>query len=290
MTEDTSPENLRKFLESDDPAMVRMGLSMAKGIEKPKDYHHTLVQTLQRLLTENVFDNSAMIMMGLSIVETIEIPEELFPHLAILTIDLIGHGKGGKAEEIRNKAIEIADTNDILYGFGVDAEFWSLGNADLIVKHLEQTESLWGWFRNAPDSNGYYELRIAIETFPWKSNTFSDGGERAEKLLKKIHNGDGELWDLERRWRIHMPLYDHGLILQQSAEEALVEWGKMNSEDSIWDDQDMDGDEYVLKELNNMSITDLRERCENNELKLSGSKKELIERLYDSVDEINYLL
>ena len=32
MTEDASPENLRKFLESDDPAMVRMGLSMAKGI------------------------------------------------------------------------------------------------------------------------------------------------------------------------------------------------------------------------------------------------------------------
>ena len=31
MTEDTSPENLRKFLKSDDPAMVRMGLSMAKG-------------------------------------------------------------------------------------------------------------------------------------------------------------------------------------------------------------------------------------------------------------------
>ena len=31
MTEDTSPENLRKFLTSDDPALVRMGLSMAKG-------------------------------------------------------------------------------------------------------------------------------------------------------------------------------------------------------------------------------------------------------------------
>jgi HEAT repeat protein len=31
MTEDTSPENLRTFLESDDPAMVQMGLSMAKG-------------------------------------------------------------------------------------------------------------------------------------------------------------------------------------------------------------------------------------------------------------------
>ena len=33
MTEDTSPENLRKFLESDDPAMVRMGISMAKRID-----------------------------------------------------------------------------------------------------------------------------------------------------------------------------------------------------------------------------------------------------------------
>jgi hypothetical protein len=31
MTDDASPENLRKFLESDDPALVRMGLSMAKG-------------------------------------------------------------------------------------------------------------------------------------------------------------------------------------------------------------------------------------------------------------------
>jgi len=31
MTDDTSPENLHKFLESDDPALIGMGLSMAKG-------------------------------------------------------------------------------------------------------------------------------------------------------------------------------------------------------------------------------------------------------------------
>ena len=37
MTEDTSPENLRKFLESDDPAMRRMGLSMAKGSGVPEE-------------------------------------------------------------------------------------------------------------------------------------------------------------------------------------------------------------------------------------------------------------
>ena len=37
MTDDASPENLRKFLESDDPAMVRMGLSIAKGSGVPDD-------------------------------------------------------------------------------------------------------------------------------------------------------------------------------------------------------------------------------------------------------------
>ena len=37
MSEDTSPENLRKFLESDDPAVVMMGLSMAKGVDFTDD-------------------------------------------------------------------------------------------------------------------------------------------------------------------------------------------------------------------------------------------------------------
>ena len=37
MTEDASPENLRKFLESDDPALIQMGLSMAKGSGVPDD-------------------------------------------------------------------------------------------------------------------------------------------------------------------------------------------------------------------------------------------------------------
>ena len=32
MTEDASPENLRKFLESDDPALVRMGISLAEDL------------------------------------------------------------------------------------------------------------------------------------------------------------------------------------------------------------------------------------------------------------------
>ena len=43
MTEDTSPENLRKFLESEDPALVRMGLSMAKGSEVPEELLPTIL-------------------------------------------------------------------------------------------------------------------------------------------------------------------------------------------------------------------------------------------------------
>jgi hypothetical protein len=38
MTENTSPKKLRKFLESDDPALVRMGLSMVKNIDIPEEY------------------------------------------------------------------------------------------------------------------------------------------------------------------------------------------------------------------------------------------------------------
>jgi HEAT repeat protein len=43
MTDDASPENLRKFLESDDPAMVRMGLSMAKGSGVPEELLPTIL-------------------------------------------------------------------------------------------------------------------------------------------------------------------------------------------------------------------------------------------------------
>ena len=41
---DTSPENLRKFLESDDPALVRMGLSMAKGAGVPEELLSTILR------------------------------------------------------------------------------------------------------------------------------------------------------------------------------------------------------------------------------------------------------
>ena len=50
MTEnENSPENLRKFLESDDPGLVRIGLSMAKGSGLPEE----LLPTILRLYMWN---------------------------------------------------------------------------------------------------------------------------------------------------------------------------------------------------------------------------------------------
>jgi HEAT repeat protein len=68
MTDDASPENLRKFLESDDPAMVRMGLSMAKGagVEVTiKDLEHCLKS-----------DNVETIKIGFAFAEEVGVGDE----------------------------------------------------------------------------------------------------------------------------------------------------------------------------------------------------------------------
>ena len=45
MTEDENyPKNLRKFMESDDPAMIQMGLSMSKGAGVPKELLPTILK------------------------------------------------------------------------------------------------------------------------------------------------------------------------------------------------------------------------------------------------------
>jgi len=67
MTEnENSPENLRKFLESDDPALVRMGLSMAKGAGVPKELLPTILKFYMwdddktiRAAAKSVFNNYA---------------------------------------------------------------------------------------------------------------------------------------------------------------------------------------------------------------------------------------
>ena len=70
MTDDASPENLRKFLESDDPAMVRMGLSMAKGVGV-----EVTVKDLEHLLKS---EDPKMRRMVLSLAKANGVPEELY--------------------------------------------------------------------------------------------------------------------------------------------------------------------------------------------------------------------
>ena len=64
MSEDTSPENLRKFLESDDPALVQMGLSMAKGAGVPEDLYETIIK-LSILAPEEEIQKAAQSLVNL---------------------------------------------------------------------------------------------------------------------------------------------------------------------------------------------------------------------------------
>ena len=68
MTEDTSPENLRKYLESDDPAMVRMGISMAKGADVK-----VAAEDIQNILIGNDGTNLSL---GLEFAKEVGIEEE----------------------------------------------------------------------------------------------------------------------------------------------------------------------------------------------------------------------
>ena len=64
MTDDASPENLRKFLESDDPALVRMGLSLAKGAGVPEDLYETIIK-LSILAPEEEIQKAAQSLVNL---------------------------------------------------------------------------------------------------------------------------------------------------------------------------------------------------------------------------------
>ncbi len=68
MTDDASPENLRKFLESDDPAMVRMGISLAKGAGV-----EVTVKDLERFLKS---DNVETIKIGFAFAEEVGVGDE----------------------------------------------------------------------------------------------------------------------------------------------------------------------------------------------------------------------
>ena len=86
MTEDTSPENLRKFLESDDPALVMMGIAMAKGTELD-----ITVKDLETLLQH---ENIEIVKIGFAFAVENKMEKEAIE--AILDDDWSSNGKNGK--------------------------------------------------------------------------------------------------------------------------------------------------------------------------------------------------
>jgi len=189
MTEnENSPENLRKFLDSDDPALVHMGLSMAKGTESPEDYQHTLLQTLQRHEPE-------IAQIGARLAIEIGIGDE--------ALDLLC-----SKEEMNGSGDEIESMGDILAEFGEMAvepvinaieysedEYWAIGGLISILDRLggqralsalidmlgDECERLieWNYDHNFPnDNNVFYHVDIMTGI----DNTWIQSEENIEHL------------------------------------------------------------------------------------------------------------
>ena len=106
---DNTPENLRKFLKSDDPAMVRMGISMAKGVDTK-----ITVEDLGHFLESEEIER---IIMGIALAEEAGIEEEALGFFARTLNGLVEMGPKfmtttddpGHHEEIFEILVSIAE-------------------------------------------------------------------------------------------------------------------------------------------------------------------------------------
>ena len=151
MTEnENSPENLRKFLESDDPAMVQMGLSMAKGTELD-----IAVKDLETLL-----QHQNMEIMKSGFVFAVENKREKEAIEAIFDGD--GHSNAYKIGEIGETAIKpilkVLEEERARIGFPTEiriigggiideliASLVEIGNVDTICFALEEYHPYLEW-------------------------------------------------------------------------------------------------------------------------------------------------
>jgi HEAT repeat protein len=114
MTDDASPENLRKFLESDDPAMVRMGISLAKGAGV-----EVTVKDLERFLKS---EDVETVKTGFILAEEAGVGDEAMEmlcellgddddHVRWLTASVLGEIGDARAVETLIKALRNKDAN-----------------------------------------------------------------------------------------------------------------------------------------------------------------------------------
>ena len=152
MTENkNSPENLRKFLESDDPALVRMGLSMAKVIDLSENLkghlNLSLAERLWVIMKSNPIEENRTTAM-----ELLENNEEEI-HEKELMIRLINDEKTSDETKtkIMNLALHTFDTKN--RGYSYDGHVNLLGKID-----SEYEEIFWATIYE----QGYEEALISI--------------------------------------------------------------------------------------------------------------------------------
>jgi HEAT repeat protein len=170
MTEDASPENLRKFLESDDPAMVRMGLSMAKGTGVKvtvKDLEHFLknedietIKTGVMLADEADIGDEAMEMLC----EALGDEDDDVRQDAAYALGMIGDARAVEAlmSNLGVDAVGAPDEHYWVIGEVIIAALGSIGDARAIQPLIELldtdcerlTECVIGG--QVPSDDGYY--------------------------------------------------------------------------------------------------------------------------------------
>ena len=205
MSKDKTSENLNKFLDSEDPAMVRMGLSMAKGTGVV-----ITIKDLERFLNTALFsDDIETIKTGIMLANEAGVGDEALNILC-------------SRSEINGNADEIAWMGDVLAEYGEKAvkpvlntmrnpyceisgeftgEYWEIGGLVSILSRLSGQRALseliemlddecsrllqWNYEHNFPnDNNGFYhkDIMTGIE------NTWIQSEENIEHLRRSFIN------------------------------------------------------------------------------------------------------
>lgn len=224
MTEDTSPENLRKFLESDDLALVRMGLSMAKGTGID-----IAIKDLEKLLQH---ENIEIVKIGFAF--AVENKREKEAIEAIFDGD--GHSNAYKIGEIGETAIKpilkvleeerarINSTSNSYSSWKIDeliASLVEIGNVDTMCFALEKYHPYLEWegkehymevlaetghlkaielilgstWDSSKDSRHYHQVRCAID---WcHQTTVNVESDEYLSVVDYLLQNLGLIWDIE---------------------------------------------------------------------------------------------
>jgi hypothetical protein len=125
MTDDASPENLRKFLESDDPAMVRMGISLAKGAGV-----EITVKDLEALLKNK---NREIVQIGFTFAAENDMENKVVENILFLTSDEMDYDT---KIEIIGSALDMLDWKEIYHQIEYDDRIEDSGSGNYTFKKI----------------------------------------------------------------------------------------------------------------------------------------------------------